>query len=196
MKNKKIIALMCFLIVLLVIPIFWVATKAILNLPKMDSATIESANKEESKRLFSEKDKFAQEHTDIAGSSIEYSQSFSEKEDGDDMHIAEEKKQINEKLDATVKIIKRYYEKEFNELQNDLERELEENKHKLVDLNEKILTDSEKKLFDLVLTIIENEKLSDEEKSLLLDYLEIDRVHMNKDENLKARADKVFEENK
>ena len=88
----------------------------------------------------------------------------------------------------SLKDVKKIKEREISK------KEIEENEHKLVDLNAKDLTDNEKKLYDLVLTIIENEELSDEDKSLLLDYLEIDRAHMNKDEELKARADKVFNE--
>lgn len=196
MKNKKVIVLIVLLIVLFLSPIFFVKAKAILNLLNVDDASIEQANKEESERLLSEKEKFAQEHNDKVRSSIELQQSYSEKQENDAIYNQEEQDQINEKLDRTASIIKRYHENNFNEIVSNIEKEREENTNKVIILNEEPLSENEKELFKLVLTIIENEDLDDEEYSLLVDYLKDSRFQINKDEELKTRADRIFEESK
>lgn len=196
MKNKKVIVLIVLLIVLFLSPIFFVKAKAILNLLNVDDASIEQANKEESERLLSEKEKFAQEHNDKVRSSIELQQSYSEKQENDAIYNQEEQDQINEKLDRTASIIKRYYENNFNEIVSNIEKEREENTNKVIILNEEPLSENEKELFKLVMTIIENEDLNDEECSLLVDYLKDSRFQINKDEVLKTRGDRIFEESK
>lgn len=196
MKNKKVIVLIVLLIVLFLSPIFFVKAKAILNLLNVDDASIEQANKEESERLLSEKEKFAQEHNDKVRSSIELQQSYSEKQENDAIYNQEEQDQINEKLDRIASIIKRYYENNFNEIVSNIEKEREENTNKVIILNEEPLSENEKELFKLVMTIIENEDLNDEECSLLVDYLKDSRFQINKDEVLKTRGDRIFEESK
>lgn len=196
MKNKKFIVLIVLLLVLFLSPICFGKTKAMLSILKVDDASIEQANKKESERLFSEKEKFEKEHNDKVRSSIKLPQSYSEKQENDATYNQEELGQINEKLDRTANIIKKYYENNFNEIVSNIEKEREENTKKVIILNEEPLSENEKELFKLILTIIENEDLNDEEYSLLIDYLKESKSDINKDEELKTRVDRIFEESK
>lgn len=193
MKNKKNVILIVFLVVLFLIPIFWMVTKAILNIPKVDDASIAEANKRESQRVFLEKEKYAKEHENCSN---EISQTNLTEPERDPM-IEEEGRKALEKTDKTIAIIEKYHESEYKEivkdLEKDLEKEREENKEKIVDLTAKPLSENERKLFDLVLSIIENENLSSEELSLLKDFLINDRTEVNKNSELKNRADKVLD---
>ena len=51
-KNKKIVALIIFLAVLLIIPLSLLVAKAILNIPIMDDASIAEANKKRRRTTF------------------------------------------------------------------------------------------------------------------------------------------------
>jgi hypothetical protein len=193
-KNKKIVALIIFLAVLLVIPLSLLAAKAILNIPIMDDASIAEANKKEGDRLLSEKEKFAQEHQNKAGTSIDIPQTMSTMSENNDDEIAdtEQAKETSKKLDDTANVIRKYYASEFDEITNNLENE--QNSTKVVDIKNTPLTENQKRLYNLVIKIIETEKenLSDEEISLLKDFLESHSIEIKNDSELSAKVDEIL----
>lgn len=191
LKSKKIIVLILFLIVLFLIPIFLLATKAILSIPKMDDASIAEANKKESERVFAEKEKFAQEHKNEAGTSIDIPQVVSSTED-DDTIIKEEARKVNEKFTKTINVIEKYYPTEYHDITIKLEKELEDNKDKAIDLKNTPLTETQKSLYYLIIKIIDNKELSNDELYLLKDFLINNKIEIDNDSELKEKVDKIL----
>ncbi len=191
-KNKKIVALIIFLSVLLVIPLSLLVAKAILNIPVMDDASIAEANKKEEERLLSEKEKFAQEHQNKAGTSIDIPQAISTMSENNEDEIAdtEQAKETLKKLDDTANVIRKYYASEFDEITKNLENE--QNSTKVVDIKNTPLTENQKRLYNLVIKIIETENISDEESSLLKDFLKSHLIEINNDSELNTKVNEIL----
>lgn len=191
-KNKKIVALIIFLSVLLVIPLSLLVAKAILNIPVMDDASIAEANEKEEERLLSEKEKFAQEHQNKAGTSIDIPQAISTMSENNEDEIAdtEQAKETLKKLDDTANVIRKYYASEFDEITKNLENE--QNSTKVVDIKNTPLTENQKRLYNLVIKIIETENISDEESSLLKDFLKSHLIEINNDSELNTKVNEIL----
>ena len=54
------------------------------------------------------------------------------------------------------------------------------------------ISENEKRLYDLVLKILENETLTEEETLLLKDYIKGKMYNIEKDDGLKARANEIL----
>lgn len=189
-KNKKIILLIIFAIVLLLIPIIYFSVKATLNIPKMDDIAIAEANKKEAERLFAEKEKFARDHKDNMNTSSNIEQSNNS--EINDFIMNDEAKKISEKHDSTMNVLKKYRLNEFERIIENLEEEFEENKSKPIDVKNSQLSKNYKEFYSLVVQIINEEILSETELNLLKDYLDSNRFEINKDNELKAKVDKIL----
>ena len=90
-------------------------------------------------------------------------------------HIA----QLKEDDDKRVKIIKKFYPKEYEEI---LEESKKEQDTGIVERTKSPLKNYEKKLYDLTLRILEEEKLTDDEYELLKEDIKISMDSIEKNE--------------
>ena len=84
----------------------------------------------------------------------------------------------------------RYYPEEFNKAVEDVEND---NKG-ITSMKNTELLDSQKRLYNLVLKVLEEEDLSDDDANVLKDFLTETKWEISKDEELNARAEKILSE--
>ena len=104
-------------------------------------------------------------------------------------HIA----QLKEEDDKRVKIIKKFYPKEYEEI---LEESKKEQDTGIVERTKSPLKNYEKRLYDLTLRILEEEKLTDDEYELLKEDIKISMDSIEKNEGLLKRAEKILDNEK
>lgn len=89
-----------------------------------------------------------------------------------------------------LEIIKRFYPEEIEQI---LDKSKKEEDEGLVDITTSPLKKNQRDMYDLVLKILENENLPDDEKIILIEYIEEQMYYLEKDEDLKTRAKIVLE---
>ena len=131
----------------------------------------------------------------IATVSIIYALKFNKykKQSGYDSIINEHIAQLKEEEDKRVKIIKKFYPKEYEEI---LEESKKEQDTGIVEWTKSPLKNYEKRLYDLTLRILEEEKLTDDEYELLKEDIKISMDSIEKDEGLLKRAEKILDNEK
>ena len=108
----------------------------------MDNIAISEANQKETERALTEKEKFAEEHKNNAGSSIEnYSVSNVSDTEDDDI-IQQEAKRAEENANKIKSIIKRYYSQEYEEISKNAS--IEAQNTGIVDITNSPLTENQK----------------------------------------------------
>ena len=115
------------------------------------------------------------------------------KHSGYDPIINEHIAQLKEDDDKRVKIIKKFYPKEYEEI---LEESKKEQDTGIVERTKSPLKNYEKKLYDLTLRILEEEKLTDDEYELLKEDIKISMDSIEKNEWLLKRAEKILDNEK
>ena len=121
---------------------------------------------------------------------IMYDASIAEANKKDEIADTEQAKETLKKLDDTANVIRKYYASEFDEITKNLEDE--QTSTKVVDIKNTPLTENQKRLYNLVIKIIETENISDEESSLLKDFLESHLIEINNDSELNDKVDKIL----
>ncbi len=115
------------------------------------------------------------------------------KQSGDDPIINEHIAQLKEEEAKRVKIIKKFYPKEYEEI---LEESKKEQDTGIVEWTKSPLKNYEKRLYDLTLRILEEEKLTDDEYELLKKDIKISMDSIEKDKGLLERAEKILDNEK
>ena len=131
----------------------------------------------------------------IATVSMIYALKFNKykKQSGYDPIINEHIAQLKEEEAKRVKIIKKFYPKEYEEI---LEESKKEQDTGIVEWTKSPLKNYEKRLYDLTLRILEEEKLTDDEYELLKEDIKISMDSIEKDEGLLKRAEKILDNEK
>ena len=166
----------------------WFITKEYGEIPKLDNASIEEANKKEKERELAYKAKWAEEHKN--NSNIETS-SKEMLNNSLDETIELSRQMAEEKSTRQNNIIKKYYPEEYKRVSEAINEYY--NNLLIIDLKNSPLFESEKELYDLALNILENENLSNEDETLLKDFIQGQMYNIKKDSILKSRADKILE---
>lgn len=188
-KKRKTILIIIFLTLLVLIltsiPLIVTASRKNNSIPTLDEKTmIESSQKAKEEEL-AYKAKWAEEHK---SNSNEYIVNTYSTETDEVLENA--RKNSEEKNQKQIDIIKRYYSEEYEKLSKEI-NEYYENSF-VIDLGESPLLEQEKELYDLVLKILENEKLSDEDTSLLKEYIAGKMYNIQKDTDLNTRANNIL----
>lgn len=192
--KKNILLIVCLLILILaiiVVPLLVNASKEYKQIPKLDDEAIAEANQKERERELAYKENFAEEHKNNSSINISSENTTNNSSYEPDEVMEEAKKQAEDKSNKQNNIIKKYYPEEYEKISKEINDYY--NNTFVIDLKNSPLLESEKELYNLVLKILENENLSDEENTLLKDYISGQMFNIEKDEGLKARADKILE---
>lgn len=153
-------------------------------LPKVDDQSLKEADEKERERALAEKEEFFKNTNNV--STIENNQDPKEEIDFSEIDkAAKEAEEIGKKRSE---IIDRYYHEEYERICKEFKQE----ENQLIEIKSKELTDYEKSLYDIVLTILEEKQLSKEEYNLLKDYIDMEMYNIKKDENLNSRAEKIL----
>ena len=183
-KKTKIIIFIIALLIVLLIPIGISAAKGLAIHFKSDEEIAE-ANKKENERALAEKENFAKTHQ-ANGISTQVDNS----EQNNNIPLLDENlAKADEEEQKFIEIIKKYYPNEFEKI---LEESKTEQDTGIVEITSSPLKDYEKKLYDLVLKILENENLTEEESNILKQYIHNNMYNIKKDNSLNDRAEKIL----
>ena len=184
-KRKKIILVSVFIIILIIITA--ISVNGALNFPKTDEESVRKANLEATQEALEKKEQFAKDGQNRASVENYVEEDFSEEE----LQRIEAQKQKTEAQEQKIKdIMNRYYPEEFNKAVEDVEND---NKG-ITSMKNTELLDSQKRLYNLVLKVLEEEDLSDDDANVLKDFLTETKWEISKDEELNARAEKILSE--
>lgn len=188
MNRKKIIiiVLLSFIIViaLIIIALFSNGYMATI-LPQINDEMIEEANKKEQENRFAEKEQFARDHVNQAGSSTEEYNVSSEDTQFKEEAIAQEnfKNKVRN-------IMNRYYE-DFDATTEQMEAE--NSGIQRMDI-EQGLSEASIHFYDMILTVLEKEELSQEDRDTLIELIRSLKDDIEKDESLNARAETILQQ--
>ncbi len=185
-KKTKIIIMVTIIVILLVLIPVGISISRGLVIKFATDEEIEMANKKENERALKEKEEFAKAHQNN-GTTVQYeSQEEAGKIPGLDEKLAEDEEEEMKMLE----IIKRFYPEELEQILEESKKEEDEG---FVDITTSPLKKYQRDIYDLVLKILENEDLPDDEKTILIEYLEVQMYNLEKDEELKSRAKTILE---
>lgn len=186
MQKKKKIILIVILIVALIF-ITAISVNGILNMPKTDEESLEKSSLEDSQEALERKKQFEENNSNIASVENYVEEDFSEEE----LQQIEAHKQEVATMEQKIKdIMNRYYPDEFNKALQDLEND---NKG-ITSIKNTEIPNSEKEVFNLVLKVLEEEELSNEDSSVLKDFLRQTRGETSKDESLNEKVENILSE--
>lgn len=184
-KKKKIILITVFIIILITITA--ISVNGVLNIPKTDEESVRKANLEATQEALEKKEQFAKDGRNIASVENYVEEDFSEEEL---QRIEAQKHEMEVKEQRIKDIMNRYYPEEFDKAVQAVEND---NKGITSMQNDK-LSDSQIRLYDLVLKVLEEENLNDEDANVLKTFIIDTKWEISKDESLNARAEKILSE--
>lgn len=185
-KNKKII-IAVIIALLIIIPISTLAITGITILPRTDKETIEEENKKDNERLLEEKAKWEEEHKN----DINMKQSSSTFSSEEKAVFEEEEKELKEKEDKIKNVMNKYHKEEFEQILQDIANS--PNFQGVIENKNDYIAPEEIELYKIVMQTLEEENLSDEDSKILKDFLEQQIYTINKNNELKIRADKILQ---
>ncbi len=185
-KNKKII-IAVIIALLIIIPISTLAITGITILPRTDKETIEEENKKDNERLLEEKAKWEEEHKN----DINMKQSSSTFSSEEKAVFEEEEKELKEKEDKIKNVMNKYHKEEFEQILQDIANS--PNFQGVIENKNDYIAPEEIKLYEIVIQTIEEENLSNEDKEVLRGFIEQQKDTIDKNNELKARADRILE---
>lgn len=184
-KRKMIIGGTIIVILLVLIPVVFSISRGLIIKFASDEE-IEIANQKENERTLKEKEEFAKKHKNNVNI-VQYENQENEAIiPGLDEKLAKDEEEELKMLE----IIKRFYPEEIEQI---LDKSKKEEDEGLVDITTSPLKKNQRDMYDLVLKILENENLPDDEKIILIEYIEEQMYYLEKDEDLKTRAKIVLE---
>lgn len=188
MNKKKVIIIISIVVILIIalilIGLFSGGYMATI-LPQINDEMIEEANKKEQENRLAEKEQFAQDHVNQAGSSTEEYSTDSEDTQFKEEAIAQE----NFKNEVR-NIMNRYYE-DFDATTEQMEAE--NSGIQQIDI-EQGLSEASIHFYDMILTVLENEDLSKEDRDTLIELIRSLKDYIEKDESLNARAETILQQ--
>ena len=185
-KKVKIIFIVMSLIISISIITF--AIIKLVSVPTLNQVSIEEGNKNENNRALAEKEKFAKEHQNKAGSSIAgYDiESQSINDSSEDIVTYPDDEDGSEQVRA---ILERYYSKEKL---NELAKNIENSYATMGDWTNEPISKAEEELYNMMFDVIEKGNLSKEDSNAVKEYLKSQISSINKSNELKNRADKIL----
>lgn len=195
MNRKKIIiiVLLSFIIViaLIIIALFSNGYMATI-LPQINDEMIEEANKKEQENRFAEKEQFAQDHVNQAGSSRPESEtSISTRANSEDTQFAEEAIEQEKFTNKVTEIMNRYYDN-FETVTAQMEAE--SSGIQRIDVEEDTLSQASISFYDMILTVLEEQNLSQEDRDILIELISTLKYDIEKNDSLNARAEIILQQ--
>lgn len=195
MNRKKIIiiVLLSFIIViaLIIIALFSNGYMATI-LPQINDEMIEEANKKEQENRFAEKEQFAQDHVNQAGSSRPESEtSISTRANSEDTQFAEEAIEQENFTNKVTEIMNRYYE-DFDATTEQMKAE--NSGIQRIDVEEDTLSQASISFYDMILTVLEEQNLSQEDRDILIELISTLKYDIEKNDSLNARAEIILQQ--
>ena len=193
MKNKKVlIILIIALVIIVLIPIAVMANKKVFNSPiGVKVVDYEEQRKKNEERAEREKqERIAELMSNMNVSESNYSISANSDNNGDDELInklEKSQKESDEKMNKILEIMNRYYEEKCTNIIN----LMQENSSKMPG-NELYQQPYAKEFFELVIDVIKNKDISENEKSLLKEFLQSQYTLYKDDSEMKAKFDEVL----
>ena len=182
MKKKKLSVLFIALGIIAVLPI---SVFAVNNVKKLIGPPVvkEATDEEIERKLLEEKEEFAKTHKDDNTTSIQKYNSQEDTELQNKLKEAELRKTEMEKM--IISVMNKFYPNEFPTILKQLQsREI--NSYNLPKLQE-----IDYKFYDLILNVLENETLTNEEKTSLEEFITSQTHELRKDDSLQERFEKL-----
>ena len=193
MNKKKVIIIVSvstILIVVLVLAGLFFGGYMATILPQVNDEAIEEANKKEQENRFAEKEQFAREHGNQVTSSQEEYEAISTQSLNGDSQFREEAIAQENFLNKISNIMTRYYAN-YNEIAE--QKEEENTGMQRIDVEE-ALSQTDITFYDMILTVLEKEDLSQDERDTLMELVEGLKSEIEKDASLKVRVENILQE--
>lgn len=188
MSKKKVIIILSIAVILIIalilIGLFSGGYMATI-LPHINDEMTEEANKKEQENRFAEKEQFAQDHVNQDTSSTEEYNT-----DYEDTQFKEEAIAQQNFKNEVRNIMNRYYE-DFDATTEQMEAE--NSGIQQMDI-EQGLSEASIHFYDMILTVLENEDLSQEDRDTLIELIRSLKDYIEKDESLNARAETILQQ--
>ncbi len=189
MSKKRKFILFIIVILLVLVPAITFATIKIHQIPTINEAIIEEKNRQDREEALKEKEEYARKERNNFSLEQTISSDFAEEELE---YFAKQNKE--DKENRIKEIMSKYHPNEFNKILDDIQK-VSENEG-VVNLGETPVSQPERELYDLVLKVLEEKELSEDESLSLKDFINQQKSTIDKDSELKKRADNVLKSEK
>ena len=193
MKNKKLlIFLIIALVIIILIPVAVIANKKIFNSPigvkVVDYEEQRKKNEERAEKAKQERISELMANMNVSESNYSISANSANNEDDEVINkLKESQKESEEKMNKILEIMNRYYEEKCTNIIN----LMQENSDKMPG-NELYQQPYAKEFFELVIDVIKNKNISENEKTLLKEFLQSQYTSYKNDSEMKAKFDEVL----
>ena len=193
MNRKRIIIIVSVSIILIIVLIVIALTTGgymATILPQINDEMIETANNQEQENRFAEKEQFAKDHENQAGSSQSESEtSIATRANSEDTQFAEEAIEQENFTNKVTEIMNRYYDN-FETVTAQMEAE--SSGIQRIDVEEDTLSQASISFYDMILTVLEEQNLSQEDRDILIELISTLKYEIKKNESLNARAENIL----
>lgn len=193
MNRKRIIIIVSVSIILIIVLIVIALTTGgymATILPQINDEMIETANNQEQENRFAEKEQFAKDHENQAGSSQSESEtSIATRANSEDTQFAEEAIEQEDFTNKVTEIMNRYYDN-FETVTAQMEAE--SSGIQRINVEEDTLSQASISFYDMILTVLEEQNLSQEDRDTLIELISTLKYEIKKNESLNARAENIL----
>lgn len=193
MNRKRIIIIVSVSIILIIVLIVIALTTGgymATILPQINDEMIETANNQEQENRFAEKEQFAKDHENQAGSSQSESEtSIATRANSEDTQFAEEAIEQEDFTNKVTEIMNRYYDN-FETVTAQMEAE--SSGIQRIDVEEDTLSQASISFYDMILTVLEEQNLSQEDRDTLIELISTLKYDIEKNDSLNARAENIL----
>lgn len=194
MNRKKIVIIVSVSIILIIALIVIALTTGgymATILPQINDEMIETANNQEQENRFAEKEQFAKDHENQPGSSQPgYETDVATRANSEDTQFAEEAISQENFTNKVTEIMNRYYDN-FETVTAQMEAE--NSGIQRIDVEEENLSQASISFYDMILTVLEEENLSQEDRDILIELISTLKYEIEKNESLNARAENILQ---
>lgn len=193
MNRKRIIIIVSVSIILIIVLIVIALTTGgymATILPQINDEMIETANNQEQENRFAEKEQFAKDHENQAGSSQSESEtSIATRANSEDTQFAEEAIEQEDFTNKVTEIMNRYYDN-FETVTAQMEAE--SSGIQRINVEEDTLSQASISFYDMILTVLEEQNLSQEARDTLIELISTLKYDIEKNDSLNARAENIL----
>lgn len=193
MNRKRIIIIVSISIILIIALIVIALTTGgymATILPQINDEMIETSNDEELENRLAEKEQFAKDHENQAGSSQPESEtSIATRANSEDTQFAEEAIGQENFTNKVTEIMNRYYD-DFETVTAQMEAE--SSGIQRIDVEEDTLSQASISFYDMILTVLEEQNLSQEDRDILIELISTLKYDIEKNDSLNARAENIL----
>ena len=187
MNRKKIVIIVSLSVVLIIVLIVIALTTGgymATILPQINDEMIETSNDKELENRLAEKEQFAKDHENQAGSSRPESEtSISTRANSENTQFAEEAIEQENFINKVTEIMNRYYD-DFETVTAQMEAE--SSGIQRIDVEEDTLSQASISFYDMILTVLEEQNLSQEDRYILIELISTLKYDIEKNDSLNS----------